>query len=129
MQKIWRLVRIAEHNDWVVYCILGSIFIYIILLSVFQRNANIKDFLLQKTDDSSNLTPSWVIISIVRCVMLSLLLSQFVPVVPKTVSDIQPFGFQVNKIGFTLLTLFAFDLIRSLLTFFFYSSIGNGKIL
>ena len=127
MQKIWSLVRIAEHNDWVVYCILGSIFIYIILLSVFQRNANIKDFLLQKMDDSSNLTPSWVIISIVRCVMLSLLLSQFVPVVPKTVSDIQPFGFQVNKIGFTLLTLFAFDLIRSLLTFFFYSSIGNGK--
>ncbi|RKE89829.1 DUF4271 domain-containing protein [Epilithonimonas arachidiradicis] len=121
------MIRITENNDWVVYCILGSIFTYVILLSVFQRDANIKDFLTQKIEDSNNITPSWVIISIVRCVMISLLLSQFVPIVPKTFSDIQLFGFQINKFGFTFLTLAIFDLVKNILTFFFYSSIGSGK--
>jgi len=121
------LIRITENNDWVVYCILGSIFIYIILLSVFQRDENIKDFLTQKIEDSNNLTPSWLIISIVRCVMLSLLLSQFVPVIPKVFSEIQFFGYQINKFGFTLMSVIVFDIIRNMLTFFFYSSIGSGK--
>ncbi|OJX33174.1 MAG: hypothetical protein BGO86_04055 [Chryseobacterium sp. 36-9] len=121
------MIRITENNDWVVYCILGSIFIYIILLSVFQRDANIKDFLTQKIEDSNNLTPSWLIISIVRCVMLSLLLSQFVPVIPKVFSEIQFFGYQINKFGFTLMSVIVFDIIRNMLTFFFYSSIGSGK--
>jgi len=111
----------------VVYCILGSIFIYIILLSVFQREASIKDFLLQKIEDSNNLTPSWVIISMVKCIMTSLLLSQFVPIVPKFISDIQLFGFQINKFGFTLLALLSFDIVRNILTFLFYSSVGSVK--
>jgi len=120
------LVRIAEHNDWVVYCILGSIFIYIILLSVFQRDANVKDFLLLKLEDSNNLTPSWLIISIVKCLMTALLLSQFVPIVPKLFS-IDVLGFQINKFGFTFLALLSFDVIKNILTFLFYSSIGSGK--
>ena len=127
MQKIWNLVRITEHNDWVVYCILGSIFAYIIVLSVFNRDANIKDFLTQKIEDSNNLTPSWTIISIVRSVLISLLLSQFVPVVPRFISDFQFFGIQVNKFGFTFLAVIAFDIIKNLLTFLFYNSIGDGK--
>ena len=121
------MVRITEHNDWVVYCILGSIFAYIIVLSVFNRDANIKDFLTQKIEDSNNLTPSWTIISIVRSVLISLLLSQFVPVVPRFISDFQLFGIQVNKFGFTFLAVIAFDLIKNLLTFLFYNSIGDGK--
>ena len=121
------MVRITEHNDWVVYCILGSIFAYIIVLSVFNRDANIKDFLTQKIEDSNNLTPSWTIISIVRSVLISLLLSQFVPVVPRFISDFQFFGIQVNKFGFTFLAVIAFDIIKNLLTFLFYNSIGDGK--
>ncbi|MPS72560.1 MAG: DUF4271 domain-containing protein [Chryseobacterium sp.] len=96
------------------------------LLSVFQRDANIKEFLLQKIEDSSNLTPSWLIISIVKCIMTALLLSQFVPIVPKLFT-IDVLGFQINKFGFTLLTLLSFDIIRNILTFLFYSSIGSGK--
>lgn len=109
-----------------IYCILGSIFIYIILLSVFQRDANIKDFLLQKIEDSNNLTPSWLIISIVKCMMTALLLSQFVPIVPELFS-IDILGFQLNKFGFTFLTLLSFDIIKNILTFLFYSSVGSGK--
>ncbi|WP_028121985.1 DUF4271 domain-containing protein [Epilithonimonas tenax] len=127
MQKFWSLVRIAEHNDWVVYCILGSIFAYIIVLSVFNRDANIKDFLTQKIEDSNNLTPSWTIISIVRSVMITVILSQFVPVVPKFVSDLQLFGIQLNKFGFTFLAVMTFDIVKNILTFLYYNSIGEGK--
>ncbi len=121
------MIRITEHNDWVVYCILGSIFIYIILLSVFQRDANIKDFLMQKAEDSSNLTPTWLIVSVVRCVMIAVLLSQFVPVIPKHFSDIQLFGLQLNKFGFTFITLLLFDMMRNIMTFLFYSSVGSAR--
>lgn len=110
-----------------VYCILGSIFAYIIVLSVFNRDANIKDFLLQKIEDSNNLTPSWAIISIVRSIMIALLLSQFVPIVPKFVSELQIFGLELNKFGFTFLAVLAFDIIKNVLTFFFYNSVGDGK--
>ncbi len=127
MQKFWSLVRIAEHNDWVVYCILGSIFAYIIVLSVFNRDANIKDFLTQKIEDSNNLTPSWTIISIVRSVMITVILSQFVPVVPKFVSDLQLFGIQLNKFGFTFLAVMTFDIVKNILSFLYYNSIGEGK--
>ena len=110
-----------------VYCILGSIFAYIIVLSVFNRDANIKDFLTQKIEDSNNLTPSWTIISIVRSVMITVILSQFVPVVPKFVSDLQLFGIQLNKFGFTFLAVMTFDIVKNILTFFYYNSIGEGK--
>ena len=121
------MIRIAEHNDWVIYCIVGSIFAYIILMSVFQRDANIKDFLTQKVDDSSNLLPSWLLISIVRNIMLALLLSQFVPIVPKIFSDIQVADIQLNKFGFTFLALLVFDLIRNILTYLFYAGTGSAK--
>lgn len=127
MQKIENLIRITENNDWVVYCILGSIFVYIILLSVFQRDANIKDFLTQKLDDSSNLMPSWLLISVIRNVLIAVLLSQFVPIVPKIFTDLQVGGFQINKFGFTFLTLLVFDILRNILTFLFYASVGSGK--
>ena len=110
-----------------VYCILGSIFAYIIVLSVFNRDANIKDFLTQKIEDSNNLTPSWTIISIVRSVMITVILSQFVPVVPKFVSDLQLFGIQLNKFGFTFLAVMTFDIVKNILSFLYYNSIGEGK--
>jgi len=59
--------------------------------------------------------------------MVALLLSQFVPVVPKSISEIHIFGRELNKFGFTIITLLGFDVMRNILTFLFYSSIGNGK--
>ena len=97
------------------------------MLSVFQRDANIKDFLTQKVKDANNLTLTWFTVSVVRCVMMALLLSQFVPVVPGIFSDVQLLGWQLNKLGFTLLALFLFDGLRAMLTFLYYSSVGNGK--
>lgn len=121
------LIRITENNDWVIYCILGSIFFYVILLSAFQRDSNVKDFLTQKAEDTSNILLSWLIISVVRILMISVLLSQFVPIVPKLLLNIQVFDYQINKFGFTFISLILFDVVRNILTFLFYSSVGSVK--
>lgn len=121
------MVRITEHNDWVVYCILGSVFLYIILLSVFQRDANVKDFLMQKMEDASNLTPTWITVSVVRCIMAAVLISQFIPVVPHAFSEIRVFGWELNKFGFTFITLMLFDILRMVFTALYYASVGSAK--
>lgn len=121
------MLRVTEHNDWVIYCILASIFAYIVVLYVFNREANLKEFLAQKAEDSNNLPPSWTIISLVRSLLIAVLLSQFIPVVPRFISDFRFFGFQLNKFGFTFLAVIAYDLLKNLLTFLFYNSVGAGK--
>lgn len=129
LQKIKSLIRLTEHNDWVIFCILGSIFAFIILLYIFHREANLKDFLMESIQDSNNIAPSWILISVVNCVLISVLLSRFIPVVPGFIFDIRIFGYQLNKFGFTFFSLIGFYIVKNFLSFLFYSSVGNGKSL
>lgn len=96
-------------------------------MNIVEREANMKDFLLQKYFDASNNLPSWVITSCVIFLTLSVLLSQYIPTVPKYVADLQILGYQLNKFGFCLLAVMLFYLIKSGLGFLFFQSIGDGK--
>ncbi len=89
------------------------------------REISIKDFLLQKIEESNNIFLSWLITSFVFCVSLSILISQYIPIVPKWVSDVQIWGLELNKIGFTIICVFGFYLIKSFLSYLFYSGVGN----
>jgi Domain of unknown function (DUF4271) len=120
-------VRIPEHNDWVIFILLGCIFLYLFMMNVVEREANLKDFLLQKYFDASNNLPSWVITSCVITLTLSVLISQYIPVVPKYVADLQILGYQLNKFGFCLIAVIFFYAIKSSLGFLFFQSIGDGK--
>ncbi|MGO4708215.1 hypothetical protein AB4Y90_03660 [Chryseobacterium sp. 2TAF14] len=80
-------VRIPENNDWVVFILIGCLFLYIFMMNVIEREANLKDFLLQKYYDASNNLPSWIITSIVTVSSLSVLVSQYIPIIPKYVAD------------------------------------------
>jgi len=120
-------VRIPENNDWVIFILLGCIFLYLFMMNIVEREANLRDFLLQKYYDSSNNLPSWVIISCVVILTLSTLISQYVPTVPKFVADLQVLGYQLNKFGFCLSAVILFYLVRTSLGFLFFQSIGDGK--
>ncbi|MGV4414840.1 DUF4271 domain-containing protein [Chryseobacterium sp. T1] len=126
MQKK-ELVRIPEYHDWVIFCILGCVFVYIFSFRVLHRDANLKDFMTLQKDDSSNIILSWMLTSVVVCVMLSVLLSQFVPVVPKIVSDVSWLGYELNKFGYTFMCISGFYLTKSLLSYFYYSSLGCNR--
>ncbi|KAA0126857.1 DUF4271 domain-containing protein [Chryseobacterium sp. SN22] len=119
--------RIPENNDWVIFILLGCIFLYLFMMNIVEREANLKDFLLQKYFDSSNNLPSWVITSCVIVLTLSVLISQYVPTVPKFVADLQILGYQLNKFGFSLIAVILFYLLRTSLGFLFFQSIGDGK--
>ncbi|AZA55514.1 DUF4271 domain-containing protein [Chryseobacterium sp. G0201] len=120
-------VRIPENNDWVIFILLGCIFLYLFMMNIIERGANLKDFLLQKYFDASNNLPSWIITSCVMSLTLAVLISQYIPVVPKYVADLSVLGYQLNKFGYSLIIVILFYLTKTTLGFIFYQSIGDGK--
>ena len=123
--KNLELVRIAQQNDWVVFIIIGCIFLYVFMLLSLQRDSSVKEFLAQKFPDANNSFLSWAIISLVFCLVFSAFLSQYVPDVPRKVSACSLFGFELNKFGFTFLVILLFYFIRNALTYLFFAGTGS----
>lgn len=123
----YRLIRIAQQNDWVVIVIICCIFLYIFMLISLRRDSSVKEFLLQKFADSTNNLLSWAIISFVFSLVLSVFVSQNIPIVPKEVSDIHFFGYELNKFGFTFLSISGFYFIKNILTYLFFAGTGAAK--
>ena len=119
------VIRIVENNDWVIITLVGCLFAYALMFIFLLRDSKIQEFLLQEYPDASNTFLSWVIVSIVYCIVLSILISQYVPIVPKAISDLQVFGYELNKFGFTLLCISSFYLLKIAFTYLLYSGIGN----
>lgn len=125
--KKLELVRIAQQNDWVVFIIIGCIFLYVFMLISLQRDSSVKEFLLQKFPDSSNIFLSWLTISLVSSLLLSVFISQYIPVVPEKIVNLQLFGYELNKFGFTFLSIAAFYIVRTLLSYLFFAGTGDLK--
>ena len=125
--KNLELIRIAQQNDWVIFIIVGCMFLYIFMLISLQRDSSVREFLLQKFADSSNTFLSWFVISLVFCLLLSTFISQYIPVVPKKISSIQLLGFELNKFGFTFLSISVFYLMKTALSYLFFAGTGDLK--
>jgi hypothetical protein len=125
--KNLELIRIAQQNDWVVFIIVGCMFLYVFMLISLQRDSSVREFLLQKFADSSNTFLSWFVISLVFCLLLSTFISQYIPVVPKKISSIQLLGFELNKFGFTFLSISVFYLMKTALSYLFFAGTGDLK--
>ena len=121
------LVRIVQHNDWIIFILLGSIFTLSLMLISLQREASLKDFLLQKIEDSSNIYISWIMVSVVYVTLLSVLLSQYIPFIPTSINKISFLGFKLNKFGFTFLSISAFYNLKIILTYFYYYGVRSQK--
>ncbi|QDP85446.1 DUF4271 domain-containing protein [Chryseobacterium sp. SNU WT5] len=123
--KIILLVRIVQQNDWVVFIIIGCILLYIFMLLYLQRDSSVKVFLSQKFADSSNNFLSWIIISAVLCLLFATLISPSIPVVPRKIANIHFFGYELNKFGFSLLSLGAFYALKSVLSYLLFAGTGG----
>lgn len=97
------------------------------MLISLQRDSSVKEFLQQKFPDSSNNLLSWAIISLVFCLVFSTLISQYIPIIPKKIAEIQIFGYELNKFGFTFITVSGFYLIKNISTYFFFAGTGSIK--
>ena len=121
------LTRIVQQNDWVVFIIVGCILLYVFMLIYLHRDSTVRVFLMQKFADSSNNYLSWLIVSAVFAVLLAVFISQSIPVVPKEITDVQLFGYELNKFGFTMLSLVVFYSLKSGLSYLFFAGTGSLK--
>lgn len=121
------LVRIPEHNDWVIWIVLGCIALYTVMLQGLQRDSAVRDFIVQDLADRSNLFPSWLLISLVNVLLLSIIVSRFVPMVPAWLESWTVLGIGLNKFGFTFWALSLLYILRAVLTYLFYAFTGDAK--
>ncbi|MDO4224577.1 MAG: DUF4271 domain-containing protein [Bergeyella zoohelcum] len=121
------MVRIVENNDWVIFIILATMFVFIVVLQYLQRTAGLKDFFLQAYEETANVFASWGLVSLVFVVLLAALASDFVLVLPKEIEQISLLGYSLNKMGYSLLVLSGFYLVRYLLTALFYLCTNDGE--
>ncbi len=127
LQKKYKLTRIVQQNDWVIIIIVCCIFLYIFMLLSLRRDSSVTEFLLEKYADSTNNFLSWIIISLVYTLVSSVFVSQSIPVVPKKVSDIHILGYELNKFGFTFLSISGFYFVKNILTYLFFAGTGAVK--
>lgn len=121
------MIRIVENNDWVIFTLLGGIAVYIIMFYWLLKGEKLWRFLSKNRTESSNNLPTWVIISSVYLVILSVLLSQYIPIVPRYIEDYQIFNWYLNKIGLMIIILWGYYFIKSIITLIFYKSIRQTK--
>ena len=120
------MIRVVEHHDWVIYCIIGIILSYIIIFKTLHRDVTLIEFILQPYEESNNNTLSWVLTTILFSVSFSVLFSQFIPIVPKFIAqNLVLAGITFNKFGFVLFSLLLFQLIKNIFVYLFYGSINQ----
>lgn len=96
-------------------------------MNTLQRDASIKSYLLQDYSETNNVFQSWMVIGIITMLLLTTIISQYIPVVPKQISDLQLFGLELNKFGFGLLAICTYYLAKSVFSYFFFQSLGDGR--
>lgn len=96
-------------------------------MDTLQRDASLKSYLLQDYSETNNIFQSWVVIGIIHAILFTSLISQYIPVIPKSISNLQLFGYQLNKFGFAFLAISAFYLLKSSFTFLFFNTLGVGR--
>lgn len=97
------------------------------MLRSLRRESTVPEFLLQKFPDSTNNFLSWAIIGTVFCALFSVLISQYIPIVPKLIRSYNVLGYELNKFGFTFTAVVGFYLTRSLMTYLFFAGTGSGR--
>lgn len=122
-----KLVRLVENNDWVTASLFLSILALVFVLISLNRGSSIKEFITQKAEGSSNVFLSWVISSAVFCLLSSVLFSQYIPIVPKFVDELNILGISLNKLGYCLIVVPLFYLTKAILSFIFYQCINQKK--
>lgn len=77
--------------------------------------------------ESSNGPLNWFVISAVYSVLLSVFISQYVPIVPKIITDFHPLGLELNKFGYTFLCVCGFYILKLIFSYIFFISSGSRR--
>lgn len=120
--------RMVVNNDWVVLSVLLCICLYIFMIHFLKGESNIIDFFTSTLEDSTNVTISWFITSFCHVLLLSTLLVDYLPYIPMALSEYQIAGYTVSRFGFVFISLSVFYLLKTMISYFYYQSIGENAI-
>lgn len=121
------MIRVSQNNDWVLFILLGCIFLYILMFVSLKRDSTVREFLTQELNDSSNSFLCWITIGLVFCLVSSTLVSQYVAVLPDKLKQLSLFGYSLNKFGFSFLALGLFLSLRTGLSYVLWSGTAARK--
>ncbi|RQP08120.1 MAG: DUF4271 domain-containing protein, partial [Chryseobacterium sp.] len=76
------MLRLAEQNDWVIWCFVGALVVYAVATRLLNKGGSLLDYLRTPAEDAENTGINWFLTSICFILMLSVLMSQYVPIVP-----------------------------------------------
>lgn len=98
------------------------------MLQGIQRKTSLLGFIMQKKEDALNEFPSWLLITLVNVLLLSSLVSSYIPLVPRWVAEVEVLGYGLNKFGYAFGVISAFYFIRCVLTFLYYILVNDGQV-
>ncbi len=94
------------------------------MFRTLHRDVSLVKYIAQPYENANNNILSWLFTTLLFSVCFSVFFSQFIPIVPKYITEnIRLFGFVVNKFGFLFISFLLFHLIKGLATYLFYGSI------
>lgn len=125
LRKGITVIRIVENNDWVIFTLLILGAIYLVMFYSLQRGLSLKEFLLQDYNEKQNSLLCWAIISIGFSIALSVLMAQYIPIVPRFMVEYNINGYVLNKIGMMITSFLVFYFVKSFITALFYKGIGQ----
>lgn len=121
-------MRVVENKDWVIGIVMIAVLLYIISSRLLHKDLSLWEYLHLKYYENNNAMLSWILVSLSHIFLLGALISQFIPIVPKSVVAIcNSIGFVPNKMGFFTSCMFVFYLLKSALTYLFFAITGNLK--
>lgn len=94
------------------------------MFRTLHRDISLVEYITQPFENANNHFLSWFFTTILFSACFSIFFSQYIPVVPKYITDnLNFYGFVFNKFGFIFTSLLLFYLIKGGITYLFYGSI------
>ncbi|QCX53017.1 DUF4271 domain-containing protein [Elizabethkingia sp. JS20170427COW] len=122
------MIRIVENHDWVIYSLTGVVLLYVLSSRILNKGISLIDFLKSTQEDTSNVFINWGLIGLTYVFVLSIFITRYIPVVPRLIAEnIQIQGYTLSRFGFAFIGLSIWALLRSFLSFLFYSSSFNRE--
>ena len=122
------LLRVVENNDWVIYSITAVIVLYVVSSRLLNKDVNFWEYLKMSQEDASNVFINWLLVSISYVFIISVFLSQYIPIVPKFIAEyVNIGGFTLNKFGFIFSSLLIFYGVKCAFGYLFYMSTANNE--
>lgn len=122
------MLRVVEDQDWIVYCLVAVVVLYILTSRLFNKGASLLQMLKSVPDETDHTYLNSIFITFAYILTLSVFISPFIPIVPEFVAnDLDINGYKLSKFGFTFISLLLFYPLKTVFSYLFYKATLSSK--